>query len=344
MARMPRKPFGVVGFAVRALLSALAPCIAGCLVPALPNPPGPRTEPRSAASASSVAPAAEAPGEHPKGWEAEPHARTDGRLPALATPAHYDLELFVDPRATRFSGKTRIDLRLTQATNFLVLHARNLDVTSVTAEIGGDVVPGRARQRHPRGAAPDELVIHFSTPLAVGHVVLRIDYGGPFEREGSAHGLFRVKEPSGWFAFTQFEAVAARQMFPCFDEPGFKVPFDLSVTVPVGMAAYSNMPDVGRTPTEEGIRFRFATTPPLPTYLVAIAVGDFDVTAGSTAPVPIRLIRPRGSTGTVRPVLDAAEHITKELAEELAQPYPFPSSISSRCRHLSAAAWRTRGS
>lgn len=42
-------------------------------------------------------------------------------------------------------------------------------------------------------------------------------------------------------AGTQLRPNNARRMFPCFDEPGYKTPFDLTVVRPKNMVALSNM-------------------------------------------------------------------------------------------------------
>ena len=79
---------------------------------------------------------------------------------------------------------------------------------------------------------------------------------------------------AGGIGVTQFEAADARRVFPCFDEPGFKATWRLAVEAPKGMTVLSN----GVLEREEDLgtrrRLHFAETPPLPTYLVAHAVGS----------------------------------------------------------------------
>lgn len=45
-----------------------------------------------------------------------------------------------------------------------------------------------------------------------------------------------------WLATTQLASVYARTVFPCFDEPSFKAPFEISVARRTNMTALSNMP------------------------------------------------------------------------------------------------------
>ena len=55
-------------------------------------------------------------------------------------------------------------------------------------------------------------------------------------------GLFRQREGDDWYVFSQFESIFARRAFPCFDEPGFKVPWQLTLHVPKNLVAVSNTP------------------------------------------------------------------------------------------------------
>ena len=47
-----------------------------------------------------------------------------------------------------------------------------------------------------------------------------------------ASGAYRQEENGDWYVFTQFEATDARRAFPCFDEPSFKIPWQLTLEVP----------------------------------------------------------------------------------------------------------------
>lgn len=311
MARHVRGSFGT---ALSGTL--LAFLVTGC--PDAPPPPPP------------VAPVAPSPAATPL-----PEARADGRLPDLARPLHYALALSVDPTKETFTGTTRIDVEVPAPTSHVVLHGRALTVTDARALVtiaGGPngavgpiakEIPAKASLRLGAGAtAPEELVLSFASPLPAGRTTLVVTYEAPFDRELS--GLYRVRDGERWYAFTQFEATQARRAFPCFDDPSFKVPFDVTIAVPKGLAAFSNTPTVGRDEEGDRTRIRFGTTKPLPTYLVAFAIGELDVVEATryTQP-PIRLIATKGKTNLAALALEATSGIVDELARYLDIPYPY---------------------
>jgi aminopeptidase N len=276
--------------------------------------------------ATQPAPVAEppAPSTTSASIEQAPAPRDDGRLPATATPRRYALTLNVDPGQERFQGQVTIDVDLPQPTPHVVLHGRGLNVLDVSVTTGSAALAGAATSRRSHGSVePDELVLDFPQPVPAGRAALSITFDAPFDKELS--GLYRVKEGERWYAFTQLESTFARRVFPCFDEPGFKVPFDLQITTPKGMIAVANTPELSRADAGATTsRFDFATTPPLPTYLLAFAVGDFDVREGAKTPVPIRLITVKGKAALGDIALDATAGLVKKLGDYFAIPYPFP--------------------
>ena len=74
-----------------------------------------------------------------------------------------------------------------------------------------------------------------------GKGVLHVAYQGKISRNSSA-GVFQLKEDREWYVYSQFEPTDARRAFPCFDEPSFKVPWQMTLHVPKDDLALSNTP------------------------------------------------------------------------------------------------------
>ena len=79
-----------------------------------------------------------------------------------------------------------------------------------------------------------------------------------------------------WLA-TQLCPTDARRFFPAFDEPGIKARYRVSVTAPADLAVISNAPVESQDAVADGRRtWHFEPTPPLSSYLLAVAVGPFE--------------------------------------------------------------------
>ncbi len=74
------------------------------------------------------------------------------------------------------------------------------------------------------------------------------------------------------------------------------MPWQITLHVPNDNHAFSNTPEHSESPESGGMKaVRFKPSPPLPSYLVAFAVGRFDVVdAGRVGPTPLRVIVPKG--------------------------------------------------
>ncbi len=192
------------------------------------------------------------------------------RLTTAIRPRRYHIALDVDPRTDSFTGITNIDVSMSQPTRRIVLHAGSISVTAADAiSLAGSVHRARVEVGRHGG-----LALHFEEPLT-GSATLRLQHEGALSE--APDSLYRVRERGKWYAFTQFEALEARSAFPCFDEPQFKTPFRIRLRVPEGMTALSNAPLSHVARDSGSLVFDFAETAPLPTYLVAFAVGEFEL-------------------------------------------------------------------
>ena len=247
-----------------------------------------------------------------------------GKLPAGVTPTAYRLDLTVDPSKPTYTGRTEIDARVEAPTSRIFLHGLGLDVSKVTATAGGKTVTAKYSEVDPSGVAQ----LDFAAPLPAGPVTLKFDYSTGF-RSG-AEGLFRAKVGDDWYAWTQMEPLDARRMFPGFDEPGFKTPFTVNLTVPSSVKAFANAPETGVSTSGGMTTHRFAPTKPLPTYLVAVGVGPFDV-AGATipanavrkTPLDFRVIGTKGQAPRMATTLAETPKIVGILEDYFQTPYPY---------------------
>ncbi|MFN7165372.1 MAG: M1 family aminopeptidase, partial [Hyphomonas sp.] len=249
-----------------------------------------------------------------------------GRLPGLARPVTYRAALDLDPRETHFSGYVEIDIQLQTAATGLWLHGDDLDVTSVTATAGGEMVEATWTEVLETGV----VWVGFPKRLTARKVTLAVDYSAPFN--ANLAGLFRTESQGSFYALAKSESIEARRFLPGFDEPGFKAVFEMSITVPEGMHAVANTPEVSRAPAREGFEtIRFAPTRPLSTYLLSAAVGNFDrIARPPLAPndvrdveVPLTGYTRAGKAAELDFALDLTPEMMRVFEEMFQQPYPY---------------------
>jgi alanyl aminopeptidase len=242
------------------------------------------------------------------------------RLAESVRPTRYALELTIDPRGAVFSGKSTIEIDVREPTSTVRLHAENMTRLAASARQGERALEVSTRQGPDGG-----LELTLSAPLEPGPAVLSFDFDAPLPEVPV--GLYRVAVGDNAYAYTQFEPLEARKAFVCFDEPGFKTPFATTLRVPAGMVALSNGPEARRSTDADGwLRFEFKPTPPLPTYLVAFAVGDFDVVAARSdaiAGVPLRVITTKGLGSMTAWTLARTPKILAALTAWFGRPYPY---------------------
>src|SRR5205085_9127550 len=136
--------------------------------------------------------------------------------------------------------------------------------------------PGAAPLRAAARVEGEFVAVRAPRPLPAGELLVRIAYEAPFDP--NLEGLYRVASAGERYAFTQFETIYARRAFPCFDEPRFKTPFDITLVVAAEHRAVTNTPERDASTRPDGRRVvRFAPTEPLPTYLLAFAAGPLEV-------------------------------------------------------------------
>jgi puromycin-sensitive aminopeptidase len=239
---------------------------------------------------------------------------SDIRLPRWIRPSRYRLHFEVYPLPAKFEGSAEIDLVLDRAVEEIQLHAAELEVTQ--AAIGEERLGITLRPEVERVA------LRLPKPQGPGEIRLSLRFQAPLQK--GLRGLYRATAGDRAMAFTQFEPADARRAFPCFDEPDFKAIFEISATVPEGLQVISNGPLVADEAAGAGKRrWRFAPTPLISTYLVALGIGDLAHVDADCGGVPVRVWALPEKLALGKPALEMACAFLPLLADYFGLPYPY---------------------
>jgi len=215
-------------------------------------------------------------------------------VPKVFKPKHYNLSIMPDllspnPKTT-YSGNVKMKLECIQADQpSITVHMDGLNIREIKGTFdswGGEpLVVERVTFDFQKSQV--ELFSLTIAPIEGDIITLDIDFDAEIDPTQHTHaGLYKEKcsettEKFCWF--TQFESTSARYAFPCIDEPNMKATFDVKVARTDGWNTLCNMPVIDTVPVEgvEGwVWDSFATTPVMPTYLLALAIQDFEGVIG----------------------------------------------------------------
>ena len=217
-----------------------------------------------------------------------PEARADSHPPdphSFSRPdevvvRHLELDLTVDFPQRRLSGSAtlsieRADLRepsvpgAPSAPATLRLDTRDLEIAAVYLDGSASAAPFALSLAVP--IFGQELAI----PIAAETRTVRIDYRTRPEA-GALQWLSPEQTAGGKtpYLFTQSQAILARTWVPCQDSPGVRMTYGATIRVPAGLLALMSAANPTRK-SADGV-YRFEMTRPIPSYLLALAVGDLE--------------------------------------------------------------------
>jgi aminopeptidase N len=248
-----------------------------------------------------------------------------GRLSKDVVPSRYALALDLEPAAEAFHGNVEISVQVRRPVASIELHAHQLQVVSADL-VSGDRVRRSLRIEIDHSAQTWRLVRADAGLVAPGEHRLDISYRGVVQKTGyglfSAPYKFHGREEK--MLATQLASIHARSLLPAFDEPAFRAVFDVSVRVPAGLEVLSNMPRIERRMDGSSELHRFAPTPAMPSYLLAVSVGRFDMLEGEAAGVPLRVFTAPGKREQARYALEVTRQVLPFYVEYFGIPYALP--------------------
>jgi alanyl aminopeptidase len=263
--------------------------------------------------------------------EVIPHAQ----LPETVMPSAYRIDLVIDPKADTMGGVVEIDAAILEATEGFWMHAKEMTVSEASLTMGDTTYPLTFDAVSPADAPSGLAWMQANETLPKGAGMIRLAFSTPYNQNlNSAYKVVR-KNADGMddsLIVTQREPLGAREAFPGFDEPKYKQPFTLSITSPSDNVVVSNTPVTSETATDDGwVKHTFAQTRPLPTYLVAFAVGPYDVVDYGmippndvrSRPLALRGLAARGEGKRLDYALDNTDGILSALEGYFGTEYPY---------------------
>ena len=244
----------------------------------------------------------------------------DFRLPAGVVPSAYSVNLTLVPTESSFRGDISIDLDIQRSIQLIWLNGTGLtvgsaEVSQLEQSQSGEIIAG----------GENFVGIRVAKPLAAGKAKLRIAYTGKISAGGD--GLFRRDYKGAAYLLTQFEPDSARRVFPCFDEPGFKATWQFTLHVPRDQVGLNNAAVESETLEPNGMKaIRFAPTKPISTYLLALAVGAFEIVdagRGGRSQTPVRIITPKGEAPGAKFAAEITPRVLDWFEDYLGVPYAF---------------------
>ena len=223
-------------------------------------------------------------------------------------------ELALDVRgADTAAGRVTVRFRRT-GSGALVLDFRGYSIADVT--VNGKASKAQFNGAHLRVPAPE---------LRTGQNAITLRFSSAIAPSGASIIRFRDLTDSATYLYTLLVPADANALFPCFDQPDLKARVSLSLTTPASWKAVANGAVASRDSTADGLRWRFAQTAPISTYLIAFAAGPWtQITrdrGGRRMSLYVRASR--ASEVEADSLLDANQRALDWLGEYFARPYPF---------------------
>ncbi|MER5766888.1 aminopeptidase N [Streptomyces sp. NPDC001985] len=181
------------------------------------------------------------------------------------------------------------------------------------------------------------------TALSAGEHTLSVEADMRYSRTGE--GMHRFTDPSDGevYVYTQLFLDDIQRVFAAFDQPDLKAVFELTVKAPRGWTVLGN----GIATDHGDGTWTCAPTPPLSTYLVAVAAGPWHSVRTEHAGLPFGLHCRRSLAehldADAEEILDITRQCYDRYHEKFEEPYPFDSYDQAFVPEFNAGAMENPG-
>ena len=212
--------------------------------------------------------------------------------PEVAVVKHLDWSAIVDFDSRIISATASYDINTSNTADEIIFDIRELDIESITVDgVKSTFTIGEEQE-------------FIGSPLKISITPDTKKVSISYKTQPGADAFLWV-EGENPFLFTQSQAILARTWIPCQDSPGIRFTYNASVDVPKGLMALMSAVNP-TTKTDDG-HYDFVMDQPIPSYLLALAVGD----------VEFRSVGEHTGVYATPDLIDAAEYEFAEMEDLL---------------------------
>jgi leukotriene A-4 hydrolase/aminopeptidase len=196
----------------------------------------------------------------------DPHSYSN---PDQVRVEHIALDLAVNFAQKQLAGTATLRLRNEANANTLILDTHGLTIRKVTTQPGNGAAQFKLAPADPIFGSKLEIPIKPDTQsvaieYATSPGARALQWLEPAMTAGKKHP----------FLLSQSQAILARSWVPCQDTPGVRFTYDATIRVPTTLLAVMSAENP-QARNEQGV-YQFRMPHPVPSYLLAIAVGDLE--------------------------------------------------------------------
>ncbi|KAI3380154.1 hypothetical protein SNEBB_008330 [Seison nebaliae] len=244
------------------------------------------------------------------------------RLDTKILPRHYDLAIKSNLYDKLYEGSVRIEFDVEEETDKVILHAVDMDISSVTFKSEEYSI----KEFDVDGQTLD-IMFNKNLVKKKGYE-MQIEFDGKLsdKMKGFYFTNYKLENDDKEYVggVTQFESNDARRAFPCWDEPSFKATFSITITFPDGLTGLSNMEPINEEVNDSMKTIKFNKTPIMSTYLLAWVIGHYECIEGrSSENILVRCWSIVGQKERLKFALNLATKALTFYSNYFSIPYPL---------------------
>lgn len=192
-------------------------------------------------------------------------------LDDISIPVSYNIYYKIDLNSDIYVGSNNIKLCIIRKTNIIQFNAKELNINSVLLNGQDHTIDNITHN-----IEDDIYTIQLNNTIIEGEYELLINFNG---RLTNNDGLVKSyhKYTNRTYIYTRCEPIGARKIYPCWDEPKYKVKYNLSIEInddKFNILANTDPSQIVKL-SESTILYKFSETIPMSSYLQSFIISKF---------------------------------------------------------------------